>query len=71
MNRLLVAVLARMFPGRGRHQHAPGPDETVILPRVPPWCGQDDTRSDIPPFKVRPYMQPGSEDGPGHRGFLP
>ena len=61
MNRLLAALAGRLFPARGRPQHPPGPDDTVILTRVPPWYGHHDTRFDIPPFRVRPYL--GDEDG--------
>jgi hypothetical protein len=63
VKRALAALLARMFPGRGRHRAAL-PEDTVILPRVT-GDGEDqadeDTRLDIP--RVRPYTNPGDDCG--------
>lgn len=57
------ALLARVFPGRGRHQQLPGADDTMAFPKVPAW---DDTvppaevtQVDLPPPLDRPYVDPG------------
>ena len=42
--RALAALLARLFPDRGRHQRIPDPDATVILPRIPPGPATTETR---------------------------
>lgn len=72
--RILAVLLARLFRGRGRHQHPPTPDETTVpLPRVRPsppatW-GDDDvpaswlTQLDLPPRMPRPYVDPGDDGG--------
>ena len=58
--RALAALLARLFPGRGGHDRTPGPDDTVVFPRIPPGPDQDgpsadeDTRLDI--SRARPYV---------------
>jgi hypothetical protein len=80
VNRLLAALAGRLFPGRGRHQRLPDPDDTADLPVVPvrddgPSPGEV-TRLDIPPFRVRPYVDGDEDDddegGTGeYRGFLP
>jgi hypothetical protein len=52
----LGRLLARLFPGRGRH--AEDPDDTVTLPGVTPWGvdpGSEDTRLDI--RRDRPYVR--------------
>jgi hypothetical protein len=62
--RALAGLLARAFPGRGRHRRDPLPEETLVLPRVrDDDQGQADemTRSDV--SRVRPYVPPGAEDG--------
>jgi len=66
----------RRLPGRGRHQRLPVPDDTVILPPIPP--GRDvrppgeAAGPGAPPLRPRPYVQPGDEDDTGKwRGFLP
>jgi hypothetical protein len=54
---VLAAVLARLFPRRGRHHH--GPDDTVILPKVPEWDGgpdQSDEKTRLNLDRVRPYV---------------
>lgn len=72
----LAGLLARLFPGHGRHQQLPGPDDTVDLPRVRDdgWHSASEvTRIDLPPaFGGRPYLPGGEDDGQDrYRGFLP
>ena len=75
--RALVALLARLFPGRGGHHHTPGPDDTVVFPRIPPGQDQDWpsacelTQLDMPPARDRPYVDRGDEGGPGGFRWLP
>lgn len=60
MTWLLVALLARVLPSRGRHTGLAAPQD----PPAPPDPVWDDawyspgemTRLDIPPFRVRPYV---------------
>jgi hypothetical protein len=60
----LAALLAIFLPSRGRHAglpDAPAVEDTVILPRVPPWSHDSEaTRLDL--SRHRPYVQPDSED---------
>jgi len=71
---LVLAVLARMLPSRGRHRYRPGSDDTAVLPRLPGWDGEgpsvsDLTELDVPPAHDRPYVQPG--DGGETGRWLP
>ena len=58
MNRVLFAVLAMLWPSRGRHQLVPGADDTLVFPHVPPGDDEDQgdeaTRLDV--SRVRPYV---------------
>lgn len=69
--RLLAALLARLFPGRGRHHRTPGADDTVILPRLPGVdLADEQTRFDL--SRARPYVRPADDDDgtSEFRGFL-
>ena len=55
--RLLAALLARLFPGRGRHHRIPDPDDTIILPRIPPGQDQADEKTRLDLSRARPYVE--------------
>ena len=53
--RALAALLARLFPSRGRHRYIPGADDTLDLPRISGWDdGGDLTRFEL--SRARPYV---------------
>jgi len=62
---LLVALLARVLPSRGRHTRLPGVEDPPPPPALPRWYGHHDTRFDIPPLRARPYVDRDDEDDEG------
>ena len=67
--RSVAALLARLFPRRGRHTRQAAPQDPPPPP-PPGWYGHHDTSFDIPPLRPRPYVDRGDEDDE-HRGWLP